>query len=207
MKYKSNLFAFGAALLCLSTAAAQESLPSLPAEAANVNKFIPRGWKSDNLVKADLNKDSLEDAAFILHNDQQAMLVILLKKARSYSKSFAGSFSSIEYITKLNKRSNSLEIVFDLPSYSAGHLINIYSRYQDNNWMIIGYSEETHDDNDAAAAKKQPGGLFKDVNLITGDVVEQTIKGTKKIFKRKYKQKTAPLLALKDIDQLPVMNW
>lgn len=198
------LFAYGSVFA--------QSRAKLPTEGKNVAAFIPKGWKKTFSVESDFNKDGFNDAAMLITKDQQSELVILSKNEdESYNRSFAETFSSIEYVSKLGKRSNTLEITFDLPSYSAGHIIKVYGRFQNYNgiydWMIIGYSEETYEDNDQAAKSKVAKGLFKDVNLVTGEVVESTIAGTKRTFKKKYKQKVETLIALKNIDSLPVMNW
>ena len=198
-------------LLSGTTLFAQEIQPKdLPVEANSISKFIPKGWKQTYSVTADFNKDQLDDVAILIGNSQQWMLVVLLKEEDkvTYLRDFASSFSSIEYISKIGKRGNTLQLTFDLPSYSNGHIINVFSRINANGaFEIIGYSEETYEDNDAAAKKKVLKGLFKDVNLVTGEVVESTIIGTKKTVKKKYKEKVKKLLLLGQIDQLPVMNW
>jgi hypothetical protein len=188
---------------------AQEALPNIPAEGKTEQAFMPRGWKAAFNTIADFNKDNQTDKAMLIRSEQQNMLLILLAKAdKTYTCSFAGSFSSIEYISKLSKRNNTLQMTFDLPSYPNGHFINVYSRYQNNDWYIIGYSEESYEGLDEASGNsKNAKGLVKDVNLVTGDVAEYTLKGKNKTPKKNYKQQKAPLLLLKDLDSLSVMNW
>ncbi len=207
-----RIFFLSIILLSSVTVVAQElQAKDLPVEANSVQKFIPKGWKQLYSATADFNKDQLDDVAILIgNNSQQSMLVVLLKEEDkiTYLRNFASSFSSIEYISKIGKRGNTLQLTFDLPSYTAGHIINVYSRINANGaFEIIGYSEESYEDNDQAAKSKVMKGLFKDVNLVTGEVVESTITGTKKTLKKKYKEKTKKLLLLQDIDKLPVMNW
>ena len=198
-------------LLSGTTLLAQEIQPKdLPVEANSVQKFIPKGWKQLHSTTGDFNKDQLEDVAVVIGNSKQWMLVVLMKEEYNvtYLRDFASSFSSIEYISKIGKRGNTLQLTFDLPSYSNGHIINVFSRINASGaFEIIGHSEETYEDNDAAAKKKVLKGLFKDVNLVTGTVEESSIVGTKRTIKKKYKEKVKKLLLLGEIDQLPVMNW
>lgn len=190
------------------TVLAQDALPKLPATGKATAAFIPAGWKVIHRTSTDFNKDKLMDEAMLLGSDQRSMLAILFAGNDGYQRSFTGTFSSAEYISKLGTRGNTLQLVFDLPSYSGGHLITVYARYQDADWYIIGYTEETHESYDAPAGRgNNPKGLLKDVNLVTGAVVEQTLRGNTKTPKKQYKQAKAPLVQLKDLDRLEVMNW
>ena len=195
-------------LLKQSIASAQDTLPDLPTQGKTSGDFIPAGWQVLHEASGDFNKDQAADKALLLRSEQHYILLILLQEAQGFKRSFAGSFSSIDYISKLGTRNNTLQLVFDLPSYSAGHLINIYTRYQQEDWYIIGYTEESYDGYDEASGrKKNAGGQLKDVNLVTGEVAVYALKGKLKTLKQKSKQAKEPLLPLKNLDQLSIMNW
>lgn len=206
---KSALFFFIAGLLLTGyNAAAQETVPDIPFSGKAAGSFIPSNWQIQYDVKSDFNKDKAMDEALLIRSDQQYMLLLLLREGQTFKRSFAGTFNSIEYISKLGIRNNTLQLVFDLPSYSAGHMISIYVRYQQEDWYIIGYTEESYDSYDERSGKsKNPSGTLKDVNLVTGETAIYTLRGSSKTLKQKYKQAKAPLLLLKNLNQLSVMNW
>lgn len=43
--------------------------PKLPSAASSVGAFVPQGWTLEQKVSGDLNKDGIEDAAFVVHQD------------------------------------------------------------------------------------------------------------------------------------------
>ncbi|MGN7987386.1 hypothetical protein ACTJKC_08600 [Pedobacter sp. 22226] len=47
---------------------AQADHPQIPKTGANINSFIPKGWKVIYKVKGDLNKDNVPDEAIIIQN-------------------------------------------------------------------------------------------------------------------------------------------
>lgn len=208
MKKSALLFLIAGLLLIGYNAAAQEAVPDIPFSNETASSFVPSNWQIQYNVKCDFNKDQAVDEALLIRSDQQYMLLLLLREGQTFKRSFAATFSSIEYISKLGIRNNTLQLVFDLPSYSAGHMISIYVRYQQDDWYIIGYTEESYESYDEHSGKsKNPPGTLKDVNLVTGETAIYTLRGSNKTLKQKYKQAKAPLLFLKDLNQLSVMNW
>lgn len=69
-------FAVGALALFVPLARAQDapllSISKIPPRASAVSRFAPRGWKTEKLVRGDLNRDGRSDAAIVLVENKPA---------------------------------------------------------------------------------------------------------------------------------------
>lgn len=189
-----------------TTHAQTPELPIISSVAQKAKDFIPNGWKEDKRVgeiSEDFNNDGLQDQCYIARKDGMSILFIILSRNDGYFvKSFAGVIYAAEYLEKINKRGKTLAFTFDFPNYEGTHFVTTYARYQDNNWFVIGYKEETY-----TGSGKTTKGTLKDVNLVTGDVEEFTLAGTAKTLKKKSREQKKPLLLLQNVDNLSVLNW
>jgi len=202
-----NAILFVLMLLVHAAVQAQDvKLPIISSVAQNAKDFIPNGWKLDKTVgevSEDLNNDGLTDQCYIARKDGTSILFIIFARKDGYFvKSFAGVIYSAEYLNKISKRNKTLVLVFDFPNYDGTHLVTTYARYQNNDWYVIGYADESY-----TGAGKTIKGTLKDVNLVTGDAADYTLAGAAKTLKKKYKEQKKPLLLLQNVDNLAVLNW
>lgn len=203
---RSLIAAIGICTITTMAVAQENDLPILSSVAETPERFIPNGWTKDATtkeIKEDFNKDGLQDVCFLIRKEQQAILMILFaRKDGYYVKSFAGVIYATEYLTQIGKRNGTLQLVFDFPAYEAVHMVTAYSRFQNGEWYVIGYTEESVDGTTSKNKK-----LVTDVNLLTGDVEETTSEKGGTPVKKKSKQPKQPLTLLQNMDNLPVMNY
>jgi len=205
MNFKYAITVFTILLLQVEANAQTAELPIISSVAQNAKDFIPNGWKQDKQVgevSEDFNNDGLPDHCYIARKDGVSILFIIHgRKDNYFVKSFAGVIYAADYLYKITKRNKTLALVFDFPSEGT-HLVTTYARYQNNDWYVIGYAEEAY-----TGSNKTTKGTMTDVNLVTGDVEEYTLVGTKKTLKKKRKEQKQPLLLLQNVDNLSVMNY
>lgn len=206
---RSFLLSLLSGLLCLSVnRAVAQSAAVVPERGPTTQAFVPAGYKVTHSVNADFNADGTIDAAVIALKEQSGLLIVVLKnKDDTYRRSEVLSTDMLAYASKLAMRGNNIQIDFDLPAYSAGHIITVYSRLKNDSWELTGYSETSYEDLESKSGNSAtPNGEFKDVNLLTGDVQLYKITGKKKALSGKQKEKVVRY-RLRELDQAPFMQW
>ena len=210
-------------LLLAQVSLAQIDLNKIPAAGKNKEAFIPKGCTLLSSVEEDFNKDNLIDQAIVIEQNKAyklkgedcigkgrhaQVLLILFKQA---DNTYKVSLKTQQLFTNddcedyfrfetLGKRTKTLQIVFvDESIRMIGSKYYCYFRFQNNDWYLIGYTNEL-----IKVTDPDMGVWGSDINLVTGaredykllikpnsDVLE----GPKKVTK-KSKKKPKPLIAL-----------
>jgi hypothetical protein len=210
-----------------SPAAAQEvaipdvSYPKLVAEAADLQGFVPKGWKLDHQQVGDLNGDKLDDLMFVLIDDDAKNLV----SDKSFSENpvntnpriLAVAFSEKSRTYKLVLQNHTLiprivEPVFEDPFQKDDSVItngtmkiSLYAfgsaiwqpvlqfKYRNRQFELLGYEGTISDRFSGVTTGTSVNYLTGRVEITTGSIENDETKTVTK------KLKMAPLLKLQDI--------
>ena len=141
----TRLIAF-AMLLFAGTMAAQT--PQLPQSGASAEDFAPEGWHVYFIENGDLNKDHVDDIAFILQNDDSGSRILGIafgKKKRGYvlQEQDGGRFiapkGNPDAFVDMSIQNGALRFNFLLPgSHAYNNHHTFYSSYHKNRYALTG---------------------------------------------------------------------
>ncbi|WP_432664507.1 hypothetical protein R9X47_28760 [Wukongibacter baidiensis] len=150
--------------------------------AKSIEEFIPKGWAILDLAEGDLNKDGINDKAFIIEpidksTLQRNLLIVFGNKDGTYTL----SISSKQAILLSNEGGTFGDPFLDICVDRGSVLIKFMGgsirwhqyyrfRYQDGDWYLIGFTEGGYERIGDAMCLLQ-----RNFNLITGDYIEDKI--------------------------------
>ena len=145
----NRLIAF-AMLLFAGTIAAQT--PKLPKSAASAQDFAPEGWHVFFIENGDLNKDHVDDIAFILQNDDSGSRILAIafgKKKRGYvlQEQDGGRFiapkGNMDAFVDMSIQDGTLRVNFLLPgSHAYDNGDSFIFRFQNKRFELIGWERK-----------------------------------------------------------------
>jgi len=145
----NRLIAF-AMLLFAGTIAAQDL--KLPKSAASAEDFAPEGWHVYFIENGDLNKDHVDDIAFILQNDDSGSCILAIafgKKKRGYvlQEQDGGRFiapkGNTDAFVDMSIQNGALRFNFLLPgSHAYDNDDSFIFRFQNKRFELIGWERK-----------------------------------------------------------------
>ena len=145
----NRLIAF-AMLLFAGTIAAQT--PKLPQSGASAEDFAPEGWHVYFIENGDLNKDHVDDIAFILQNDDSGSRILAIafgKKKRGYvlQEQDGGRFiapkGNTDAFDNMSIQNNTLTVKFLLPCKPGYEYDDRFGfQFQNGRFELIGWDRE-----------------------------------------------------------------
>ena len=137
-------------LLFAGTMAAQT--PKLPQSGASAEDFAPEGWHVYFIENGDLNKDHVDDIAFILQNDDSGSRILGIafgKKKRGYvlQEQDGGRFiapkGNTDAFVDMSIQNGALRIDFLLPGKQGFEYYEHFKfRFQNGRFELIGWDRE-----------------------------------------------------------------
>lgn len=192
-------------LLLSQSLMAQEEVKisvNVPAQAKTVEGFVPKGWKIEQKIVGDLNKDNIPDTVLELiqqpvavDNDPQRKLIIILQnKDKSLHKAVVAEklllcpmcmgamgtnadITIVKGVLIVEHLTGSREIQDTIQRF----------RYEDKSgrFLLIGEDSVTND-------RLTLDGLSQSTNYLTGEQVIETVKKEKVVSKKKSKLAVKP---------------
>jgi hypothetical protein len=156
--------------------------PVLPAKAAQIEGFFPKGWHLLYQTEGDLNKDQLSDAAFIIEGDTEVKNLkedntakprILAMVFKQNNGDYVLSTQANDFIMLSNEGGILGDPLADIQIQRGSVLVSFYGgssdrwgydyrfRFQNNNWFLIGATYLSHSTLNGYSKRY-------DFNLITG---------------------------------------
>jgi len=139
-----------AMLLFAGTIAAQT--PRLPQSGASAEDFAPEGWHVYFIENGDLNKDHVDDIAFILQNDDSGSRILAIafgKKKRGYvlQEQDGGRFiapkGNTDAFVDMSIQNGALRFNFLLPgSHAYDNDDSFIFRFQNKRFELIGWERK-----------------------------------------------------------------
>ncbi|WP_432406231.1 hypothetical protein [Wukongibacter sp. M2B1] len=155
--------------------------------AQDIGEFIPDGWEILDIAEGDLNKDGINDKAFVIessdeYRQQRNLLIVFGNKDDTYTLSIRAEKAILLSNEGGPFGDPFLDILIDRGSVLIKFMGGSSSRwnqhyrfrYQDNGWYLIGFTEGGHENIGDLRYYLQ-----EDFNLITGDYIGNQLENGK----------------------------
>lgn len=137
---------------------------------ASDEKFPPKGWKIIGSCAADFNKDNFLDKAYVIQEEKETSIgaddeciagdpyyrkELIIKfglstggytinhKSTAIFGTCNWGIQGSDPFDEISTRKNTLKLAFSTGGTLRSHL-SYYFRFQENDWFLIGYEEETY---------------------------------------------------------------